>query len=771
LSRSGIARDRERRPSPAVLLLALLLACGGRPGREVTIDPLPGAPPWEPALRARIAAAVAAEGHAAPRTRHLRPDGSPRYTNRLILESSPYLLQHAHNPVDWYPWGDEAFARAAAEGRPVLLSVGYATCHWCHVMEEESFEDEAIAEYLNRNYVAIKVDREVRPDVDDAYLRVVEALTGGGGWPMTVWLTPTREAFAGTTYLPPQRFLSSLQDLRQAFETEPLRVATQASMLTARVQATASTSSGDELPGAPVLREAFGSLAEAFDAEHGGFGGAPKFPSPAELEFLLRYHRRTASAPALAMVTRTLERMAAGGIHDQIGGGFHRYAIDAAWQVPHFEKTLADNAQLASVYVAAWQVTRREDFAAVARDVLDWLGREMTAPGGGLYAATDADSDGEEGRFYVWTPAQIRDALDAPHADAVIAYFGVTEQGNFRGRTILHVERPLEETAAALAVTPEVLRGLIAEAQPVLLAARARRARPATDTKVVTAWNGLAISAFARAGAAFADPGYVEHARAAARFVLDRMRVEGRLRRSHAGGVTSGDGFLEDHAFVVRGLLDLYEATFDLAWLDEAIALQNVLEADFRDEQGGGFYQTRAGAEAPLGRRRPEDDGPTPSGNAVAAENLLRLAEFTGHDGRRAEADAVLRALAPRLERAPADVPALCGVLESRLDRAKEIVIVQPPAGGGSGELLAVVRRTYLPNRVLTVAREGEETKRQARIIPLVGDKRALGGAATAYVCEERVCRLPTSDPVVLAAQLAAVRALDDGTTPGTRDP
>jgi len=724
----------------------VFLACCGRP--PPTVDPLPGASPWDPALRARIASALAAErGGMPPRTRHLRPDGSPRYTNRLVLESSPYLRQHAHNPVDWYPWSDEAFARAAAEGRPVLLSVGYATCHWCHVMEEESFEDEEVAEYLNRNYVAIKVDREVRPDVDDAYMAVVQTLTGGGGWPMTVWLTPTREAFAGTTYLPRTGFLNALRQMRQAFDAEPLRVAAQASELTHRAVLATAVPPGDTLPDAGVLHAAFRALDGAFDAANGGFGRAPKFPEPAVLDFLLRYHRRTGSPRALAMVVQTLEHMADGGIHDHVGGGFHRYATDAAWRVPHFEKTLADNAQLAAVYLAAWQATKRDDFVAVVRDVLDWLGRDMAAADGGFYSATDADSGGEEGAFFVWTPADVRDALDAEHAAAVIAYYGV------RGRTILHVDAPLTATATTLGIDPVRLRQLLDESRPALRAARARRTPPDIDTKIVTAWNGLAISAFARAGAVLGDPGYLERATRTAGLVLERIRVDGRLRRTAAGG----EPFLDDYACVVAGLLDLYEATFDIRWLEEAIALEDVLERDFRDAEGG-FFQSAAGSEAPLARRKPDIDGALPSGNAVATENLLRLAELTADGRRRDEADRALRALSARLVRTPAAVPALAAALEFRLDRAKEIVIVEPEAGTG-GRLLATVRGTYVPNHVLAVVTETPGAT-LARRVPLVADKTAVEGRATAYVCEHGVCRRPTSDAAVLAGQLAIVEPL-----------
>ncbi|MFN8544491.1 MAG: thioredoxin domain-containing protein [Candidatus Binatia bacterium] len=727
------------------------------------IGPLPGAESFSSKLQAELAAALAAKGAAYhPHTRHLRPDGTPRYTNRLILESSPYLLQHAHNPVNWYPWGDEAFAHAARESKPVLLSVGYSTCHWCHVMEDESFEDEEIATYLNQHYVAIKVDREVRPDVDDVYMSVVQMLTGSGGWPMTVWLTPERQPFSGGTYFPPRQFLSALQQLRQAFDVEPFRVAEQAGEITRRLQQSAERPGGEALPDATVLRRAFDGFATTFDGANGGFGRAPKFPRPPDLELLLRYHRHVASARALDMVTLTLEKMAAGGIHDHVGGGFHRYATDATWQVPHFEKMLYDNAQLAAVYLAAYQVTKRDEFADMTRDILDYVGREMTAPEGGFYAATDADSEGAEGKFFVWTPAEVRAALDGPHADVVLADYGVTDKGDFHGKNILHVTAPLPEVASKLGLEPTRLRQLLDEARAELYAVRARRVAPHKDTNILAAWNGLMISAFARAGSVLGNPGYIGRATAAARFALERMRADGRLRRSFAGGTAHEEAFLDDYAFVAAGLLDLYEATFELRWLREAIALQDVLVRDFSDADKGGFFLTGARREVTLSRQKPYYDGATPSGNAVAALNMLRLAEFTADDRWRGRAEATLRTFALILQRTPGAAPALLAALDFRLDRPKEIVIISPAGQtDGSRPLLNTVHAAYVPNHVLTVTTEGEEQARQRSLIPLVAEKLALHGTATAYVCEQKVCSLPTSDPAVLAAQLAKVHPLE----------
>jgi uncharacterized protein YyaL (SSP411 family) len=752
-----------------MLVVALMCAClvaVARGDSLPTTEPLPGAPPFSAKLRQKLAKALARKGSGYhPHTRHLRPDGSAKYTNQLVLESSPYLLQHAHNPVNWYPWGDEAFARAAAESKPVLLSVGYSTCHWCHVMEEESFEDEEIATYLNQNYVAIKVDREVRPDIDDVYMSAVQLLTGSGGWPMTVWLTPGRQPFSGGTYFPPRQFLAMLQQLRQAFDAEPLRIAEQAAEITRRVRQMTEHPGGEALPDAAVLRRAFDNLASSFDGVNGGFGRAPKFPSPPDIDFLLRYYSHVGSAHALEMVSLTLQKMAAGGIHDQVGGGFHRYATDPAWQVPHFEKMLYDNAQLAALYLAAFQITKREDFADVTRDILDYVGREMTAPEGGFYAAADADSEGVEGKFFVWTPAEIRAALDAAHAEAVLAYYGVTEQGNFHGKNILHVAAPFSEVVTKLGLAAAEFRQLIAEGRSKLYAVRERRVPPHKDTKILAGWNGLMISAFARAGATLGNPGYVERASAAARFVLDRMRADGHLRRSFAGGAAHEDAFLDDYAFVAAGLLDLYEATFELRWLREAIVLQDVLVRDFWDAEKGGFFLSGDRHEVTITRQKPYYDGAIPSGNAVAALNMLRLAEFTTDVRWRDRAEATLRAFAPVLQRAPTATPALLAALDFRLDRAKEVVIVRPSGAKDDRALLAVVTRTYLPNHILTVTSDGPELARQREVIPLVADKQALHGAPTAYVCEQKVCALPTSDPAVLAGQLVKVVPLPGATS------
>ena len=736
-----------------VLLFALLTATA------------PGAEPASPQLAAQLTAAWA---HRAPdytpRTRHLNPDGTPKYTNRLFLSASPYLLQHAHNPVNWYPWGDEAFATARQLGRPVLLSIGYSSCHWCHVMEEESFEDEAIARYLNEHYVAIKVDREERPDLDSIYMDAVQELTGGGGWPMTVWLTADREPFYGGTYFPPRDgargtgFLSVLRKLDAVYRDQPARVAEAAASLAATVRTNLSGTTATDLPSAQALDDAAAFYRGRYDAQYGGLRRAPKFPSSLPIRFLLRYHRRSGDAQALTMATQTLTQMAAGGLYDQVGGGFHRYSTDAQWLVPHFEKMLYDNAQLALAYLEAFQVTGRDDFAAVARDILRYVGRDMTAADGGFYSATDADSlrpDGRraEGYFFTWTPAEVEAALGPQAARAVIAYYGVTPAGQLDGRSILHAPRSIEAVAMELGVAPAALRATLAASREPLAATRTRRPPPLRDDKILAAWNGLMISAFARAALVFDDADDARRAVRAADFVLGRMRVDGRLRRSFAAGAPHHDAYLQDYACLIAGLLDLHEATGDRRWLDEAIGLDQVLAAHYEDA-GGGCFATSDDHETLLAREKPGDDGAEPSGNSVQALNLLRLHELTTDDSYRQRAERTLRAFAPSRGGEPTARAEMLLALDFALAAPKEIVIVTPRSRAEAAPLLAVLRRSFVPNRVLVVAIEGPDLAAQAARVPLLTGKHAIGGKPTAYVCQQRRCALPTADPTVFSRQL-----------------
>jgi uncharacterized protein len=716
------------------------------------------------ALAARLRAAVAAKGAGyVPRTRHLI-GRSPKYTNRLILETSPYLLQHAHNPVDWHPWGNDAFEEARRRGVPVFLSVGYSTCHWCHVMEAESFEDEEIAGFMNSHYVCIKVDREERPDIDAVYMSAVQSLTGSGGWPMSVWLTPGRAPFFGGTYFPPrdgvrgarQGFLTLLRGLDQTYRRDPTSVADQAETLVAGVRreleggrsTPAASLAATEPPNAAAIAGTVGLLKGAFDEANGGLRGAPKFPSSLPLRLLLRYHRRSGDAEALRMATLTLEKMAAGGIYDQIGGGFHRYATDATWSVPHFEKMLYDNALLAEAYLEAYQVTGRADFARVARETLDYVLREMTSPEGGFFSATDADSDGEEGKFFVWSEGELR-ALLGREADRFIRYYGVTPGGSFEGRNILHVPLPNEAERASLD-----------GARQRLYAARARRIPPARDDKILAAWNGLMISALASGGRILDEARYTEAARRAADLLLTKLRVGGRLRHSFKDGRVGEPGYLDDYAFVAAGLFDLYEAGFDPRRLREALALCAETERLFADPASGGWFMTSADHEKLLARERPTVDGATPSGASVALMNALRAASFTGDDHWRAVADRALSALDVSLSERPTSLSEALLALDFRTDAVREVVLVWPPEGGvvSATPLLSTLRRTFLPNRVLAGAADGDGIASLASLAPIAEEKRALRGRATAYVCERGRCQLPTSDPGSLTRQLARVQ-------------
>jgi hypothetical protein len=730
-------------------------------------DPLPGAAPFDGALVGRLRAAWAARpaGYE-PRTRHRTPDGAPRFTNRLFLESSPYLRQHAHNPVNWYPWGDEAFEEARRSHRPVLLSIGYSTCHWCHVMEEESFEDEEIARVLNESYVAIKVDREVLPDVDATYMKAVQALTGNGGWPMTVWLTPERRPFYGGTYFPARDgdrgeragFLTILETVRTAYDEHPDRVTESAAGLTESIARSAAAAPAGALPGERVLTAAAALYRDSFDPAAGGTKRAPKFPSDLPVRFLLRHHRRTGDAGSLLMATRTLEAMAAGGIHDQVGGGFHRYSTDARWLVPHFEKMLYDNALLAIAYLEGYQATGRADFAAVVVDILDYVARDMTSPEGAFYSATDADSPApgggrEEGLFFTWTPLEIEAALGAAEARLALRYWDVTPAGDFAGRSILHAPRPLAAVANDLGVPLADAQASIEEARGRLRAVRAERPPPLRDEKILAAWNGLMISAHAQAALALGEERWAERAARAADWILTHMRTDGRLRRS--AGDSGRDGYLDDYAFLAAGLVDLYEASGDPRWLREAIALDATLAAHYEDTEHGGFYLTGDEYATPLARDKPGHDGAEPSGNSVHARTLLRLYELTGDERYRERAEATLRAFGESLERTPASLAEMLLALDWRLDAPFEIVIVTQGSRAEAGDLLARAGATFVPNRVLVVAAEGSDLTAQSALVPLLGDKSARGGRATAYVCVRRVCRLPTTDPAELARQLA----------------
>jgi uncharacterized protein len=664
-----------------------------------------------------------------------------RRANRLADQTSPYLLQHAYNPVDWYPWGPEALSKARAEDKPILLSIGYAACHWCHVMEKESFEDEATARLMNEHFVPVKVDREERPDLDSIYMDAVQAMTGSGGWPMTVFLTPEGTPFYAGTYFPKEdrhglpAFTRLLEALAEAWRSDRSRVAEQGRRVVDAISRSSSAGESAELLSEGVLRGAFDGIRRSFDPEWGGFGGAPKFPQPMTLEFLLRCHLRGFQG-ATDSVTVTLDRMAAGGIYDHVGGGFHRYSTDARWHVPHFEKMLYDNAQLVLLYTRGWQATGRDHYGHVARETLDYLLREMRHPGGGFYSSQDADSEGVEGKFYIWS----WDELVAIVGEAAARRLGAVPEGNWEGSNVLVSLQAGDD------------RGTGERARTKLFERREERVRPATDDKVLAAWNGLAVTALAEAGRALGDIEYVDAALQAADFVLTRMRRDdGRLLRSWRDGKAGGPAYLDDYALMSEACLTLYETTFELRYFREARALADEMLRLFRDPDGGGFFQTGSDAEQLVIRPKELFDNAVPSGNSAAASVLLRLALLTGEAEYEQAGLSALRVVRDLMERAPTAVGhALCA-LDLYLSPAKEIAIVGDATAAETMALVAEVHRRFLPNAVLAAAPAGSPA---AEAVALLRDRPQEGGKATAYVCERFVCKQPVTQASELGAQL-----------------
>jgi uncharacterized protein YyaL (SSP411 family) len=703
-----------------------------------------------------------------PRTKHLDPDGWALYTNRLFLESSPYLLQHAHNPVDWYPWGDEAFQTAASLNRPVLLSVGYSTCHWCHVMEEESFEDEEIARYINENFIAIKVDREERPDIDAIYMAAIQALTGRGGWPMTVWLTPDRKPFYGGTYYPARDgdrgagvgFLTLLKKTRESYQDRKDLVSQTSQQLTDVVKQMLASDAGAQIPGKDIMQQSFQSYQTRFDSVNGGLQGAPKFPSSLPVRFLFRYFQRFKNAEALNMATQTLDKMAAGGLYDHVGGGFHRYATDEKWLVPHFEKMLYDNALLVMDYLDGYQLTGNPEYRRVVEEVLRYVQRDMTSPDGAFFSATDADSQTpeghrEEGYFFTWTPEEMKKLLGPDLAGLVRETHAVGSFPNFEGRYILNTPESISDVAKRLGLEEKHLSSRIVKALNMLRSEREHRPPPLRDEKILTAWNGLMISAFARAGFVLDEPTYMADAVRAATFVLDHLYVDGRLQRSYMDGVVKHNGYLNDYAFLIAGMIDLYEATHDIHWLEQAIELEKILSRYFEDRGSGGFFMTSMDHEDLIAREKPKYDGALPSGNAIAIMNLLRLGAFTSNADYLIRAEKALQAFSGTLSANPTAMAELQLALDNFLAPPKEIVIIEPKGQqGASHMLLDKLRRQYLPGRIIAVATEGNDLDSQTKIIPLIKQKSAIDAKPTAYVCENKTCQAPTNDPGIFARQI-----------------
>lgn len=677
--------------------------------------------------------------------------------NRLIHETSPYLLQHAYNPVDWYPWGPEALQLAQEQNRPILLSIGYSACHWCHVMERESFENEAIAELMNRWFVCIKVDREERPDLDDIYMAATVAMNHGqGGWPMTVFLTPDQEPFFAGTYFPPEDrwgrpgFGSVLKKIADYWDTRSSEVRAQAKEVTHQLQATRRISSPISISES-VLLEAVDQFQEDFDETHGGFGSAPKFPPAMGLSFLLRSHRRTGNPRTLTMVTKTLDMMAAGGIYDHIGGGFARYSTDARWLVPHFEKMLYDNALLARVYIEAYQATRKPLYRQVATEILDYIGREMTGPEGGIYSSTDADSEGVEGKFFVWTPDEVKDILkDEEDTRRFCALYDITASGNWEHTSIPNRLRPIEEVARQLNLTPDELMETASRVKPMLYEARRRRIHPGLDDKVITAWNGMMLSALAEAARVFAEGHYLEHAERTADFLLrTHAKPDGRLLRTSRADRAHLDAYLEDYAYLAEGLIDLYEAGAAESYLHAAARLAEFLMADFMDQEQGGFFTTATHHESLILRHREGTDGAVPSPNAVAASALARLSfHFDRNDWRDASISAV-RAYGRHMARYPRAFAKSLAVVDFLTEGPVELAFAASKSSDELRALREAVAQCYLPNRVVATGLPG-----QPSVLPLLKNRSAISNKATLYLCRNYSCRQPITDPRLVAETL-----------------
>ncbi len=705
---------------------------------------------------------------------------SPLFTNRLVNEKSPYLLQHAHNPVDWYPWGEEAFEKARSEHKPIFLSVGYSTCHWCHVMEHESFESEATAKLLNENYVSIKVDREERPDVDRVYMTFVQATTGSGGWPMSVFLTPDLKPFVGGTYFPPEDrhgrpgFPTVLTHLAHAWKSDAAGIIAQGDRILATLREhMASAGESERVPGGETLKAGYDQIARNFDDELGGFGAAPKFPRPVTLNFLARVYARQHDKRALEMNLLTLRKMAEGGMHDHLGGGFHRYSVDRFWHIPHFENMLYDQAQLAIAYLEAFQITHDPLYERVARDILDYVRRDMTSEEGGFFSAEDADSLFEhgkpehgEGAYYVWTEAEIDNALDPDAAKMFKRFYGVESLGNapdgsdphgeFLGKNTLIQRHTTAEMVKLFERTSEEIEASLMESRRKLFELRAKRPRPHLDDKIITAWNGLMLSAFARASQVLDDPACLSSATRAASFIRAELTRNGTLIRSHRNGPGEVGGFADDYAFLIQGLLDLYEASFDIGWLRWATELQIKQDELFADHEQGGYFAVTKNDTSILLRMKEDYDGAEPSANSVAALNLLRLAQMTGNPDFQRAAGKTMGAFAAQLRNIPGAMPQMLVAVEFALKKPKQIVVAGNRDAEDTRALLREVHRHFIPNKVLLLADGGEGQQFLSERLEFLQTITPIDGRATAYLCEDYACSLPTNDPATLAEMLAA---------------
>jgi hypothetical protein len=718
------------------------------------------------------------QDNATQSSKKVNPSIIPEAANRLAREKSPYLLQHAHNPVDWYPWGEEAFAKARAEDKPIFLSIGYSTCHWCHVMAHESFENPETAKIMNANYVCIKVDREERPDVDKVYMTFVQATTGGGGWPMSVWLTPDLKPFLGGTYFPPTDhhgrpgFSTVLMRVADAWKNDRAKVVAQGNQMVEALKEYTQTNPNDGVAlDQEVVRAGYDQIARGYDGELGGFGNAPKFPRPATLNFLLRFYAQQGEAHALDMALFTLRKMAGGGMHDHLGGGFHRYSVDKYWHIPHFEKMLYDQAQLASAYLDAFQITRDPFYENVARDILDYARRDMTSPQGGCYSAEDADSlfvhgspEHGEGAFYVWTKEEIDTALGDEDAEIFDRYYGVAPDGNapagsdpqgeFAGKNTL-IQRMSPADAAKFFMKSETeITASLARSRKKLFNLREKRPRPHLDDKIITAWNGLIISAFARAAQVLDDPSYLHAAQCAAEFARAHLARDGALIRSYREGAGNVAGFADDYAFLIQGLLDLYEASARHEWLAWAVDLQHRQDVLFADTGHGGYFSVTDEDSHILIRMKEDYDGAEPSPNSIAALNQCRIAEMTGDNAMRLRAQKTITAFAEQLRRMPVALPQMLAALIFELAHPAQIVIAGKPDSEDTRALLREIHARFIPNKILLFADGAEGQHFLAEKNEFLKTVRPLDGRATAYVCENFTCQLPVTEVGALRKSL-----------------
>jgi len=692
----------------------------------------------------------------------------PHGSNHLAGEKSPYLLQHADNPVDWYPWGEEAFAKARKEDKPIFLSIGYATCHWCHVMEHESFEDPVVASLMNEAFVNIKVDREERPDIDQVYMSVCQMLTGSGGWPLTIIMTPDKKPFFAATYIPKEnRFgrigmLDLVPRVQQLWQSDRDKAVGSAQQILENLQKQDTRRASGTLEPSAV-NAAYQQLAGRYDAEHGGFGTAPKFPSPHNLVFLTRYWRSTGNERALQMVEHTLEEMRLGGIYDQIGFGFHRYSTDAEWLVPHFEKMLYDQAMLTLAYTEAWLATGNLVFERAAREIIAYVLRDMTSPDGGFYSAEDADSEGEEGLFYLWTVADVGRVLGKENGAFAAAVWELSEDGNFSdeirgertGSNIPHLRESHSDAASSTSMTQEDFDKRLEDIRSRLFATREQRIHPLKDDKVLADWNGLMAAALAYAGRVFDEPEWVVAAERSTDFVLHRMRAKnGRLLHRYREGEASVPAFLDDYVFLTSAMLELYDATLDARYLERALKLQQETVELFWDTGNGGFFFTAADNEELLIRQKEIYDGAIPSGNSVAAENLVRLARLTSNTELAQRADSIFSAFSSEASRLPSAHSQLMSALQLAAGPSLEVVIVGEPGNDDTKVLLRTLRAAYLPQAAVLLVQPGEAGATIRRLAPFTKPYGPVGGRAAAYVCRDFQCQLPTTDPEKLAELL-----------------